>query len=224
MPTSKAATVDFSRLAMVSENLRLLAERGEPKRYAKGVILIQEGDPGDMIYIIVEGSLRAYTSSVDDDREFHYGTYGPGEYVGEMGLDGGKRSANVITLESSVCVKIGRPTLERFIADHPSFAFELLSKVIGRARSATQQAQMLALESVYGRLRRLLESLAKVQPDGARLVEQRVTHLEMSSRLGCSREMVSRLMKVIERRGLVHESDRGLVLSGDLPRDMPRDL
>jgi CRP/FNR family cyclic AMP-dependent transcriptional regulator len=220
MPTSRATTVDLTSHAAFSGNLRLLAERGEPKRYAKGVILIQEGDQGDMIYIIVEGRLRAYTSSADDEREFHYGTYGPGEYVGEMGLDGGRRSANVITLEPSLCVKVGRPTLERFIADHPGFAFELLGKVIGRARSATQQAQMLALENVYGRLRWLLESQAVLRPDGVRVVERRLTHLEIASRLGCSREMVSRVMKEVERRGLVHETARGLVLNSELPRDL----
>ena len=66
--------------------------------------------------------------------------YGPGEYLGEMSLDGGPRSAKVITLEASGCVVITRKTLERHIAEQPQFAFELIDRVIRRARAATSSA------------------------------------------------------------------------------------
>ena len=129
------------------------------RRYRKGTLLIQEGDFGDTIFIILDGRLRVYSAD-DNDREITYGVYGPGEYLGEMSLDGGPRSASVITVASSVCAVVGRRTLERFIADRPEFAFELLSKVIRRARTATISARQLALNDVYGRLRLLLASLA----------------------------------------------------------------
>lgn len=220
MARAKAPPPDYLAEAPLTDAVRALARRGELCRFGKGTVLIQEGAYGDTLFVVLAGRLRVYSSQMSSEREFTLGTYGPGEYVGEMGLDGGRRSANVITLEPSLCVKVGRPTLERFIADHPGFAFELLAKVIGRARSATQQAQMLALENVYGRLRWLLESLAETRPDGIRVVKRRLTHLEISSRLGCSREMVSRVMKEVERRGLVHETALGLVLNQDLPRDL----
>ena len=47
-----------------------------------------------------------------NEREITHGTYGPGEYLGEMSLDGGPRAASVMAVETSVCVAIVRPTLE----------------------------------------------------------------------------------------------------------------
>jgi CRP/FNR family cyclic AMP-dependent transcriptional regulator len=202
---------------LMSGSLLALAERGETRRYRKATLLIQEGDQGDTLFIILSGRLRAFSVG-DNHREITYGSYGAGEYVGEMSLDGGPRSASVITLEASVCAVVGRRTLERFIAERPGFAFELLAKVIRRARVATLNARQLALNDVYGRLKLLLGALAVAQPDGTLRVAERLTHQEMSNRLGCSREMVSRLMKDLERGGYVLVQDARIVLSKPLPQ------
>ena len=202
---------------LMSESLLALTERGEIRRYRKGTLLIQEGDQGDTLFIILSGRLRAFSAG-DNDREITYGAYGAGEYIGEMSLDGGPRSASVITLEASVCAVVARRTLERFIAERPGFAFELLSKVIRRARVATLNARQLALNDVYGRLKLLLGALAVPQPDGTLRVAERLTHQEMSNRLGCSREMVSRLMKDLERGGYVAVQDARIVLCKPLPQ------
>ena len=202
---------------LMSESLLALTERGEIRRYRKGTLLIQEGDQGDTLFIILSGRLRAFSAG-DNDREITYGAYGAGEYIGEMSLDGGPRSASVITLEASVCAVVARRTLERFIAERPGFAFELLSKVIRRARVATLNARQLALNDVYGRLKLLLGALAVPQPDGSLRVAERLTHQEMSNRLGCSREMVSRLMKDLERGGYVAVQDARIVLCKPLPQ------
>ena len=202
---------------LMSASLLALAERGEIRRYRKGTLLIQEGDQGDTLFIILSGRLRAFSAG-DNDREITYGAYGAGEYIGEMSLDGGPRSASVITLEASVCAVVARRTLERYIAEHPGFAFELLSKVIRRARVATLNARQLALNDVYGRLKLLLGALAMPQPDGTLRVAERLTHQEISNRLGCSREMVSRLMKDLERGGYVAVQDARIVLCKPLPQ------
>ena len=102
----------------LSESLRLLAERAELRRYRKGMLLIEEGDRGDTLYIILVGSLRAFAIG-ERDREITYGVYGPGEYIGEMSLDGGPRSASVIALEPSVCAVVTQTTLLAFIAERP---------------------------------------------------------------------------------------------------------
>ncbi|WP_163071511.1 Crp/Fnr family transcriptional regulator, partial [Acinetobacter baumannii] len=86
-------------------------------------------------------------------REITYGVYGPGEYVGEMSLDGGPRSASVITEEACRLVMVTRASLLTHISEHPEFAFELLTKVIRRARAATLSTKQLALNDVYGRLK-----------------------------------------------------------------------
>jgi CRP/FNR family transcriptional regulator, cyclic AMP receptor protein len=213
MPSPYATS---SPLDVLPEPLRLLAQRGELKRYRKGHLLIEEGEQGDTIFVILSGRVRVFGSG-DKQREITHGTYGAGEYLGEMSLDGGPRSASVETLEPCACAVVTRQTLQAHIAEHPEFAFDLLAKVIRRARAATLSAKQLALNDVYGRLVLLLNSLALPQADGTRLVGERLTHQEMANRLGCSREMVSRLMKDLDAGGYVFSRDHQLRLRGVLP-------
>lgn len=183
-------------------SLRLLAARGISRSHRKGVVLIEEGSVGDNLYVVLSGSLRAYSSDARG-REITYGVYGPGEYVGEMSLDGGPRSASVITEEASRLVMVTRASLLTHISEHPEFAFELLTKVIRRARAATLSTKQLALNDVYGRLKNLVDELTQ---DGRHLA---LTHQGMAQRLGCSREMVSKLVKDLELGGYLRRVAAG---------------
>jgi CRP/FNR family cyclic AMP-dependent transcriptional regulator len=151
-----------------------------------------------------------------DDREIVFDIHGPGEYVGEMALDGGSRSASVMTLEPTTCSVVTRVTLKDHISKHPEFAFELLAKVIRRARRATESARDLALLDVYGRVRRLFDSLA-VEREGARLIPEKLTHQEIADRVGSSREMVSRLLKDLEKGGYIELGVKRITLKKKLP-------
>jgi CRP/FNR family cyclic AMP-dependent transcriptional regulator len=204
-------------LAVLTEPLRLLAQRGELKRFRKGHRLIDEGEHGDTIFIILAGRVRVFGSGERADREITYGTYGVGEYFGEISLDGGPRSANVEAIDVCTCAIVTRQTLLQHIAEHPEFALDLLAKVIRRARAATLSAKQLALNDVYGRLVLLLNELAVPQPDGTRLISERLTHREMANRLGCSREMVSRLMKDLEAGSYLRPTALGLCVVRPLP-------
>ncbi|MCE4538671.1 Crp/Fnr family transcriptional regulator [Pelomonas sp. P7] len=181
-------------LQALPPSLRTLAARGIARSYRKGVVLIEEGSLGDNLYLVLSGSLRAYSSDARG-REITYGVYGPGEYVGEMSLDGGPRSASVMTEVPSRLVMVTRASLLTHISVHPEFAFELLTKVIRRARAATLSTKQLALNDVYGRLRSLVDEATQ---DGRHL---EMTHQGIAQRLGCSREMVSKLVKDLEQGG-----------------------
>lgn len=198
MARAKAPPPDYLAEAPLTDAVRALARRGELCRFGKGTVLIQEGAYGDTLFVVLAGRLRVYSSQMSSEREFTLGTYGPGEYVGEMGLDGGPRAANVAALEPTVCSMITRRTLEAHLAEQPAFAFELLAKVIRRARLATLSAKTLALNDVYGRLKQLIDTLAEPQPDGTRRVPERLTHQELANRLGCSREMVTRQLRDLQ--------------------------
>ena len=187
-----------ARFAALSDTVRALAERGVVRNYRKGTVLIEEGDIGDTLYVLLSGRVRVYSSN-ETGREVSHGVYGAGEYLGEMSLDGGPRSASVITLEPTTCAVVKRETVEAYIAEQPAFAFELLVKLIRRARAATHSTKQLALNDVYGRLKALLESHANAGTPLPRTLDERLTHQDMSSRIGCSREMVSRLMKDLQR-------------------------
>ncbi len=218
MPKTAAQTeaVDPFDAAPLSDSLRALARRGVVQRFKRGVQVITEGDRGDTLFIVLSGQLRSFSTG-DSEREVTYGVHGPGEYVGEMGLDGGLRSANVQTEQPSVCVLVTRTTLQRHLAEDPAFAFELLAKVIRRARAATLGLRQIALLDVYGRLTALLEGLALPAPNGERLVDPAPSHLEISRLLGCSREMVSKVTKDLEKGGYVRVGRRRVVLCKVLP-------
>jgi CRP/FNR family cyclic AMP-dependent transcriptional regulator len=196
--------------------VRELAGLGEQRRYRKGTILIHEADAGDTLFVVLSGQVKVFCTDAND-KEITFGVYGPGEYFGEMALDGGPRSASVITLQPTTCALVTRTTLLAFIAKRPEFALELLSKIIRRLRMATTSARNLAFIDVYGRLTACLQSLAKPQPDGTQRIEERITHQEIASRAGCSREMVSRILKDLEHGGYLRVQERRIVLVKKLP-------
>lgn len=203
-------------LAALTPEVRRLAELGVHRRYRTHTVLIEEGDQGDAIYVVISGRLRAFVSDTRG-REATLGLHGPGEYVGEMSLDGGPRSASVQAVEPTVCAVITRETLLRHIAADPEFALALIVKLIGRARLATESARSMALLDVYSRLKLMLERRAQAQPDGTRIIAFRLTHQAIASEIGCSREMVSRLTKDLEAGGYIETRERRLVLLKDLP-------
>lgn len=204
-------------LEAASAHVQALARRGTERRYRRGALIIQEGERGDTLYIVRSGRLRAFVADVSG-KELTLGLYGPGEYVGEMSLDGGPRSASVEALESTVCAVVTREQLLGYIAEQPDFALELMARLIRRARLATENARSMALVDVYGRLTHLLDQLAE-PPDaqGRRVLRERMTHQQIAHHLACSREMVSRLLKDLETGGYVAVREQRLVLLKALP-------
>jgi CRP/FNR family cyclic AMP-dependent transcriptional regulator len=197
-------------------SLRALAARGVAKSFRTGHRLIEEGDSDDSIFIITRGRVRVFSAGAGE-REVTYGTYGVGEYVGEMSLDGGARSASVEAIEPLEAVLITRQTLLQHLSDCPEFALELLAKVIRRARAATLSTRQLALNDVYGRLATLLVSLSHPNGDGSRVIGARLTHQEIAGNLGCSREMVGRIMRDLEKGRYIARTADSLVLLRPLP-------
>lgn len=197
--------------------LQALAAKGVQRRFRKGALIIQEGETSDALYIVIQGRLRAFLAD-EHGKELTLGSYGPLDYVGEMSLDGGPRSANVEATEATTCAVIHRATLLAHIAEQPEFALHLLSRVIRRARLATESARSVALIDVYGRLTRLLQQLAE-EPNaqGERPLRERITHQAMAQHLACSREMVSRLLKDLERGGYITVRERWIYLMRPLP-------
>jgi len=196
--------------------VRALAALGDVRHYRKGSILIHESDVGDTLFVVIQGRVKVFSTDTND-REITFGVIGAGDYFGEMALDGRPRSASVITLEPTVCARVTRTTLLSYIARQPEFALELLSKVIHRARMATNSARNLAFIDVYGRLTQCLHELAVPQADGSAVIPERLTHQEIASRVGCSREMVSRILKDLESGGYTEVRDRRIALVKKLP-------
>lgn len=207
----------------MSPSLRRLAARGVVRRFRRGTQFITEGDHGDTLFIVLEGRLKAFSEDADG-REVRYAEYGPGDYVGEMSLDGGPRAASVATLTPCQVAMVTRPTLQAHLAAEPEFAFELLAKVIRRARAATVGLREIAFNDVYGRLKRRIDALAEpaaaapVAGPAGRHIAEPPSHAALAASIGCTRSMVSRVLKDLERGGwLVVQPGGGWWLPRELP-------
>jgi type II secretory ATPase GspE/PulE/Tfp pilus assembly ATPase PilB-like protein len=84
------------------DNLRQIAYRVTEKRFAANQIIVRQGDPGEEMFLILEGSCQVFLGEESLGFERELRRYGPGDYFGEVALvSGGKRTANVRTLADS---------------------------------------------------------------------------------------------------------------------------
>ena len=118
---------------------------------------MHEGERGDSTFVLLQGKVKVYSTDAEG-REIIYGVAEAGDYFAEMWLDGGPRSASVMTLEPCMCSIVGSDAFREHLASDPEFALELVSRLIRRVREATQKARDLALLDVYGRVVRALEA------------------------------------------------------------------
>ena len=211
MPTRKAATPDL----LDDHLLRAIANRGGVCNYAANAVLVTEDDRSDALFIILSGRVKAY-GSAEDGRDVVYNTQGAGEYFGEMTLDGGLRSASVMTLEPTACAVVPGADVRQFLSQNPDFALHLIKKLIRLGRSSTEHVKSLALDDVYGRVTKLLRTLARDE-DGVLVVPDKLTQQDIAERVGSSREMVSRVFKPLTEGGYVANRDGRIVLLKKLP-------
>jgi CRP/FNR family transcriptional regulator, cyclic AMP receptor protein len=196
MSSREASAVDI----LDEEELREISKHAVTRRYAAKSVVVSEGDATDSLFIIIEGRMKAYVSH--SGREVVLSVMGPGEYFGEIALDEGPRSASVMTLEPSVLSIVPRADLDGFIRANPRFASHFINRLIGRIRTLTKNVGSLALMDAYGRVARLLLEGA-VTKDGVQFVPEKLTQAEIAGRVGCSREMVSRILKDLVQGGYI---------------------
>ena len=196
--------------------LRSLAQRGVQRSYRKNAVLINEGEAGDSLFVLLKGSVKVFAMD-ESGREITYGTVNAGDYFGEMSLDGGPRSASVMTLEPCTCAVLSRTDVSEHLVEEPEFAINLVIQVIRRARAATETARNMALLDVYGRLVALLEERRGDVAPGSSATLEAITHQDIANRVGASREMVSRLLKDLEKGGYVELGIKRITLKKKLP-------
>jgi CRP/FNR family transcriptional regulator, cyclic AMP receptor protein len=195
--------------------IRQLAERGTAHRFPPNTILFSEGDASDAVYVLLAGRVKVFSSN-ESGREVIYNTHGPGESFGELALDGGRRSASVMTLETCSIVVVPGADVRAFLADHPDFAWYLVRKFAAILRRSTLSVRSLALQDVYGRLAETLHKLF-VEHDGLPTIDPAPTQQELADRVGSSREMVSRILSSLTAGGYLKRDGRRLVLLRKLP-------
>jgi CRP/FNR family transcriptional regulator, cyclic AMP receptor protein len=213
MPTQKSTKPPTTLPASIQK----LAEAGVPRSYKKKSIIISEGDSGDTIFILLEGSVRVFGQDAQG-REVTYGQIDAPSYFGEMSLDGGPRSASIEATTTCQCAVVTRERVKTELATNPELAFELITKITSRARAATDTVRSMALKDAYGRLREVLEELAG-EPDeqGHRKIKAGTTHASLALQIGTSREMVSKILRDLEKGRYLAIEGRTIWIAKKLP-------
>jgi CRP/FNR family cyclic AMP-dependent transcriptional regulator len=209
-PQAAGSPIDDGFGPLPPDTLKALAASSIARRFPKNAVLINEGEQGDSLFIVLTGRLKVYASN-EAGKEIVIDFHGPGECVGEMSIDGSPRSASVVTTEATTCAIVSRAQFREFLHEHPDFALYLIGKLIQRARRATESVKSLALSDVYGRLIRLLNGLAR-DIDGRRVIAEKLTQQDIAERVGSSRDMISRLMKDLVAGGYLAIEDRAIVI------------
>jgi CRP-like cAMP-binding protein len=139
----------------------------------------------------------------------------PGDYVGEMSLiDNEPHSATVRAEVQTDMLILGRTEFARCLPENSSLSYAILRGLVSRLRQADRQIESLALLDVYGRVARTLLDMAEMQGD-VRIIRNKVSRQDLAKIVGASREMVSRVMKDLEERGMVETQENGSVIIKD---------
>jgi CRP/FNR family cyclic AMP-dependent transcriptional regulator len=216
MTESHALSQGIGPLANLDEKaLKELAPHGVARSYPKNAVIINEGDETDSLYVLLSGRVKVFVSD-EDGKEVVLSTAREGNYFGEMVLDGGKRSASVMTMEPSRCFVIPMTEIERLLEQNPLFARHLIHLLIAKTRSLVKQVRDLALKDVYGRFAKFVDETA-IELDGARVVPERLTQQEIAERIGGSREMVNRIVKDLTAGGYISVDAKHIRVHKRLP-------
>lgn len=198
--------------------LRALLDLATLRSLPRNTILVAEGDETDAIHLILAGRVKIFLSDTAG-KEVVINIQGPGEYYGEMSLEPGGRSASVMTLEPCRIAAVKMADFRAFLLRHPEFQHVLVRKLIRRVRALTRHVHDLALLDVYGRVARTLLDMAEETPEGVKIIRHKVSRQDMAKVVGASREMVSRVMKDLEERGVIETQENGSVIIKERPKN-----
>ncbi len=204
-PVTLAQTDLFRGLS--ADQLRWLGPRLHRKTFAADTHIITAEQPGEIVYIIVSGTVKIHVEQADGT-DVIISILGPGDTVGEMSVfDGALRSANVVTLEESVLLWMDRATFHEGLRAIPAMISNLVHIMSHRLRLTTDQIQALATLNVDGRIARQILAFAqrygKANGNGAVLIPIRLTQGDIADLVGASRKRVNQVMVNYKRKHLI---------------------
>jgi CRP/FNR family transcriptional regulator/CRP/FNR family cyclic AMP-dependent transcriptional regulator len=190
----------------------LLIER----RFPRHKTIVEEGLPGDYMYILCEGRVQVSKLS-DDGREKILEFLEAGDFFGEMSLlDNAPRSASVRALADTRILALSRADFLAVLRRSPDLAMAVIQELTRRLRRVDDQASSLSFQRVEERTKGLLTRLAKEDPQQlGRRITPALTHQQIADMIGTSRETVTRALKLLKEHGWLEQEGKKYVLSGD---------
>jgi len=220
MTTDKIAAL--RRTALFGElddaALMKLAERAVERRYERDEILFIAGDTARGLYVIVEGSVRAFRESLDG-REQVIHVERAGATIAEVpAFDDGAFPSTVAAEEQTTVLFIDKRDVRRLCMEHPEIALAALKVLAGRLRRCAELVETLSLREVGQRLARFLlaEARAKgVREGGSLRLTLAQTNQQIAARIGSVREVVSRALARLQNDGLITHEGRTLTIQDE---------
>ncbi|QGX39074.1 cAMP-activated global transcriptional regulator CRP [Permianibacter aggregans] len=187
------------------------------RKYPAKSTIIYAGDKPDTLYLILDGSVSVLIED-NDGRELVLAYLNPGDFFGEMGLFDGQdiRSAWVRAKTECEVAEIGYSKYLQLAKENSEILVKLAGQMALRLRATSRKVSDLAFLDVTGRVARTLLDLCK-QPDAMTHPEGmqiKITRQELGRLVGCSREMVGRVLKALEEQGLITARGKTMVIRG----------
>ncbi|MZR63632.1 cAMP-activated global transcriptional regulator CRP [Alcanivorax sp. DP30] len=187
------------------------------RKYPAKSTIIYAGDESDALYYILKGSVTVMIED-DDGREMIMAYLNEGDFFGEMGLfeNDPSRSAWVKAKTECEVAEVSYAKFKQLAREDADILFAVSAQIAGRLRATTRKVGDLAFLDVTGRVAGTLLDLCKqpdamTHPDGMQI---KVTRQEIGRIVGCSREMVGRVLKNLEEQGLVSVKGKTMVVYG----------
>ncbi|GAA2856535.1 Crp/Fnr family transcriptional regulator [Nonomuraea rubra] len=193
--------------------IRSTARAGVARRYRSGQIIFHQGDPGESLYVLLDGLVKVVFTTEHGD-EIVLNMLRRGDTFGEMALlDGSPRSASIVTARPSWVFALPRARLLELMREHPGLADEFL-RLLGRmVRRLTGQAADLAFLDLGGRLAKLLLQLADKHGRSDDVVDlPGLTQSDLAALIGASRPAVNRALQSLVSRNLISVQGRTITL------------
>ncbi|SDB84734.1 CRP/FNR family transcriptional regulator, cyclic AMP receptor protein [Acinetobacter boissieri] len=197
------------------ESVKALLKRAYINRHPKRTTLIESGKESKSLYLILKGSVSVILRE-DDEREIVVAYLNAGEFFGEMGLFETEphRTAEVRTRETCEIAEISYENFLELAVQYPDLNYAIFSQLTKRLKNTTRKMTDLAFIDVTGRIARCLIDLAH-QPAAMLLSngrQIRITRQEIGRIVGCSREMVGRVLKSLEEQGMIETEGKAILI------------
>ncbi len=197
-------------------DLKTISSHAITRSFPKNTIVMTEGDITNTLYVIHSGKVKVFLND-EHGKEIILARLEPNEYFGELSLlDGGARSASVMTLEPTTVAVISKADFDAYLVNNPTVALTLLETLTKKIRHLTENVRGLALLDVYGRIARVLLDMAK-EIDGKLIIDERPSQQEIAKMVGASREMVSRILKDLSTGGYIDIKKDHILIHQKLP-------
>ena len=197
---------------LTADQAQSVADAVVKRRFRRGELVVEQGRKSNALFILLNGRARVLTADARG-REVILAVLEAGDYVGEMSLiDNEPHSATVRAEIQTDMLVLQRTDFARCLPENSTLSYAILRGLVRRLRNADRQIESLALLDVYGRVARTLLDMAETDADGIQIIRHKVSRQDMAKVVGASREMVSRVMKDLEERGVIETQENGSVI------------